>query len=163
MSRYTILAFFTIFIMISGCVTSPDYPDEPVIEFIAFSKMEMDQGSLNNDSLFMIISFTDGDGDLGSPPETAEKNLFVIDNRTGDTYNSFKTPIIPEEGVGNGVSGEIKALLFTTCCIFPDNIPPCESPDLYPENEITFDVYLRDQAGNESNRITTPAITLLCN
>lgn len=153
-----------LFVMVlsSGCVTSPDYPIEPQIEFIGFSKSELEQGSLNNDSLTMIISFTDGDGDLGSPPETAEKNLFVIDNRTGEIFNSFKTPVIPEEGVGNGVSGEIRVLMFTTCCIFPDNIPPCESPDLYPSNEITFDVYIIDRAGNESNTITTPVVTLLC-
>ena len=163
MPRLLLLVLLTSFIAISSCVTSPDYPDEPVIEFIGFSKSEMEQGSLNNDSLTLIIAFTDGDGDLGTPPETAEKNLFVIDNRTGEVFNSFKTPIIPEEGVGNGVSGEIKVLMFTTCCIFPDNIPPCESPDLYPENEITFDVYITDRAGNESNRITTPAVTLLCN
>ncbi|NNF35546.1 MAG: hypothetical protein HKN68_15680 [Saprospiraceae bacterium] len=150
-------------IMILGsCVTSPDYPIEPQIEFIGFSKSELEQGSLNNDSLIMVISFTDGDGDLGSPPETAEKNLFVVDNRTGEIYNSFKTPEIPEEGVGNGVSGEIRVLMFTTCCIFPDNIPPCESPDLYPSNEISFDVHIVDRAGNESNIITTPLITLLC-
>lgn len=153
-----------LFLLILGsCVTSPNYPNEPQIEFVGFSKSELEQGSLNNDSLTMIISFTDGDGDLGSPPETAEKNLFVVDNRTGEIYNSFKTPVIPEEGVGNGVSGEIRVLMFTTCCIFPDNIPPCESPDLYPSNEISFDVYIVDRAGNESNIITTPSFTLLCN
>ena len=163
MHKIVYTLFFICSLLLSGCVTSPDYPIEPQIEFLSFSKSEMDQGSLNNDSLTMLISFTDGDGDLGSPPETAEKNLFIIDNRTGQIFNSFKTPIIPEEGVGNGVSGEIRVLMFTTCCIFPDNIPPCESPDLYPSNEVTFDVYIRDRAGNESNRVTTAPITLLCN
>lgn len=147
----------------ASCVNAPNYNDVPEIEFIAFSKTELEQGSINNDSLTLIISFQDGDGDLGLRPETAERNLFLIDNRTDDIFNSFKTPVIPEEGVGNGVSGEMRILLFTTCCVFPDNIPPCESPDLYPNNELSFTVYITDRAGNESNRIVTPVINLLCN
>jgi len=146
-----------------GCVTSPDFPVEPKIEFVGFTKNQLRQGSINNDSTYLIISFEDGDGDLGLDESILETNLIVIDNRTEQIYNQYKTPLIPEEGVGNGVQGEMRILMFTTCCVFPDNIPPCESPDLYPTNDITFDVFIVDRAGNQSNTITTPAITLLCN
>ena len=162
----TSLYIFLIFLVTGfyhSCVKAPNFDDTPSIEFISFSRQEINQGSLNNDSLFVIISFTDGDGDLGERPEVATTNLFLTDNRTGEIYNRFKIPTIPEEGVGNGISGEIKINLFTTCCIFPDNIPPCESPDLYPSNDLSFDIYIVDRAGNKSQTITTPALTLLCN
>lgn len=149
--------------LFNNCAKSPNYPDEPEIGFVGFSKTTLRQGSINNDSTFLTISFRDGDGDLGLDETVLETNLFLLDNRTGELYNQYKTPLIPEEGVGNGVEGEMRILLFTTCCTFPDNIPPCESPDLYPTDEITFDVYIEDRAGNQSNVITTPPLTLLCN
>lgn len=161
MAKYIFILIFVI--SISACVSSPDYPITPVIEFNGFSKSEMNQGSLNNDSIFLSISFTDGDGDIGHEGEDATRNLFVKDKRTGEFYDRFKVPKIPDEGVGNGVSGTIQILMYTTCCTFPDNIPPCESPALYPTNELVFEVYMLDRAGNESNTITTPPITLLCN
>ena len=148
-------------VLILTCQSAPDYSDTPIISFEAFSKSSMNQGSLNNDSVILTITFADGDGDVGSSDN--ERNLFLTDSRTGEVYDRFRTPFIPEEGTGNGISGTIRINLFNTCCIFPDNIPPCESPDLFPTNELSFDIYLMDRAGNKSNTITTEPITLLCN
>jgi hypothetical protein len=150
-------------VFLNNCATSPDYPDEPEIGFQSFSKTQLRQGSINNDSTFLTITFKDGDGDLGLDDSVLETNLFLTDNRTGELFNQYKTPFIPEEGIGNGIEGEMRILLFTTCCTFPDNIPPCAAPDLYPTNEITFDIYIVDRAGNKSNTLTTPPLTLLCN
>jgi len=122
----------------------------------------MIQNSLNTDSIFVKFSFKDGDGDIGLEPDVFERNIFIIDNRTGDTYDAFKAPVIPEQGASKGISGEVTLRLFTTCCLFPDNIPPCESPPQYPTDMLTLDIYIKDRAGNESNRITTTPITLFC-
>lgn len=122
----------------------------------------MTQNSLNTDSIFVKFSFKDGDGDIGLEPDVFERNIFIIDNRTGDTYDAFKAPVIPEQGASKGISGEVTLRLFTTCCLFPDNIPPCESPPQYPTDELTLDIYIKDRAGNESNHITTTPITLFC-
>ncbi|HMQ08163.1 MAG TPA: hypothetical protein PKC30_12745 [Saprospiraceae bacterium] len=148
---------------LNSCVKAPDFPLEPEIDFVGFSKSTMNQGGLNNDSTFMTISFQDGDGDIGHPANSTMRSLFIIDKRTGNIYNQFKVPEIPEQGVGNGVRGEITVLMYTTCCIFPDLIPPCSAPSQFPTNDLSFEVYLVDRAGNESNRINTGIINLLCN
>ena len=153
------------FIQIYSCINAPDYSDTPEIAFIGFSNLSMDQAPLNSDTTVLRISFTDGDGDIGFDIDTAGENIFIIDNRTNHVYDRFRAPAIPPQGANNGVSGEINMVLLNTCCIFPaqDSIPNCESPLQYPTNQLTFTVYIQDRAGNKSNEIVTPAITLNCN
>ncbi len=123
----------------------------------------MNQNSLNTDSLFVKLSFKDGDGDIGLEENDFNQNLIIVDNRTGEVFDRFKVPPIPIQGAQNGVQGEITLKIFTTCCIFPDAIPPCESPEEYPSNALSFDIQLTDKAGNDSNIVTTPEILLNCN
>lgn len=148
--------------LIIGCTNAPNFPITPEIEFIGASKNSMIQNSLNTDSIFISISFTDGDGDLGGMTETSSQNIFITDNRTGQLYDQFRITDIPQQGASNGISGEIIMRLYTTCCLFPDNIPPCEAPIDYPTNELTLDISIMDRAGNKSNTITTAPIILLC-
>ncbi len=149
----------------TSCVNAPRYSDVPEIEFISFTNRTMNQAPLNSDTTMLMLKFTDGDGDIGFDMETAGENIFVIDNRTNEIFDRFRVPAIPPEGANNGVSGEIRMLLLNTCCVFPvqDSIPNCESPVQYPTNDLTFTVYIEDRAGNKSNEIVTPVITLNCN
>ena len=148
-----------------SCVNAPKYSDVPEIEFIGFSNLIMDQAPLNSDTTVLSIKFTDGDGDIGFDMDTPGENIFIVDNRTEEFYDRFRAPAIPPQGANNGVSGEINMVLLNTCCIFPpqDSIPNCESPFQYPTNELTFTIYIKDRAGNKSNEIVTPPITLNCN
>ena len=148
--------------LITSCVTSPDFSDVPEIEFLGLSQPSLVQNSLNTDSLFVSFTFTDGDGDIGFEADVFQQNIFVIDNRTGDTYDSFKAPEIPEQGSSRGIEGEVRLRLFTTCCLFPNNIPPCESPDAFPTDTLTLDIFIFDRAENRSNTITTTPIILFC-
>lgn len=149
-------------IIINSCTIAPDYPDEPVIEYIGVSKATLDQGNLNTDSLFVYFSFTDGDGDLGQQATDTTRNIFIIDSRTGNVQDKFKSPFIPEEGIGNGITGDVELLVYTTCCLFPDNTPPCEAPEKYPLDTIVYEIYMKDRAGNISNRIQSEPIILRC-
>jgi len=160
MWRFIIYMFFLF--ALGSCINAPDYPDEPFIEYIGISKATLNQNSLNTDSLFLNFSFTDGDGDLGHNPEDTSRNIFIKDLRTGKFQDKFKSPFIPEEGIGNGITGDIRLLLFTTCCLFPDNIPPCSAPQQYPLDTVVYEVSLRDRAGNLSNKILTEPIVIRC-
>lgn len=163
MNRYTnILFLFLVSICIWSCVKSPGFSDVPEIEFIGFSEQSMVQNSLNADSIFVRFSFTDGDGDIGFESDVFDQNIFIIDNRTGDRYDAFKAPVIPEQGASKGISGDVTLRLFTTCCLFPDNIPPCEAPPQYPTDTLTLDIFIKDRADNFSNRVTTTPIILFC-
>ena len=95
--------FFIIALIIS-CTKPPDYPIEPIIEFERLSRNSMKQGFTNNDSIVVTVSFTDGDGDLGSNDSTID--IFVSDTRIPNAEPSpYKMPFVPVQGVGNGISG----------------------------------------------------------
>jgi len=122
----------------------------------------MEQGFFNEDSVTLTLNFTDGDGDIGELDGNIKPNIFVIDNRIDTIADPFVIPTIPEQGVKNGIQGQIKLRLFNTCCLIP-GISACDSSPDFPLDTVTYDVYLLDRAGNQSNTVTTSMITLLCN
>lgn len=146
------------------CTLSPGFSIEPKLEFVSFSKESINQykDRINGDSIYMKVYFEDGDGDIGND-KLGIIGLTIIDNRTGDVYDRYNIPMLPEQGAGNGISGEITVRLLNTCCVFPDDIPPCESPPEYPTNSLSFSLVLEDRAGHVSDTIVTPELTLYCN
>ena len=106
----------------------------------------------------MTISFTDGDGDIGSEDSLA---IFLIDTRDDFMQPGFRIPFVGQQGVGKGISGEIFISLPTTCCYFEDGRTPCErAPG--ETDEVVYELWIEDRAGNESNRINLAPITLRC-
>jgi hypothetical protein len=141
----------------AACVRPPDYPIEPQIVFSSLSKTMMRQGTGQQDSLWLTVTFTDGDGDLGSNDSL---NVFVTDKRYPNRVaETFRMPYVPEQGAGNGISGNIKLLLFTTCC---NVIPPCEPSITKPIDTLVYQIAIKDRAGHKSNVIETPNIYLQC-
>ena len=149
-------------LLIAGCVESPGFPDEPRIEFVGLSKDTLVQGNFQNDSLTVIFRFEDGDGDIGRSDTDPENNVFFIDERTDTLENTFGIPAIPPEGAGNGVEGEVKILLYSTCCLFTDGSIPCEPNPNEPMDTLRYRIYMKDRAGHQSNEIVTTPIILLC-
>ncbi|MCO6485669.1 MAG: hypothetical protein J5I41_07815 [Saprospiraceae bacterium] len=147
-------------IVLAGCLRPPEYPVEPVIEFRQLSRDWMSQDQFNTDSLLITIHFTDGDGDIGTEEGTFD--LFITDTRDNFMPPAYRLPKVPEQGTGNGISGEISFVLFTTCCFFPDGQDPCTVNPTYPTDTISYLIYIRDRAGHTSNVIETPPIVLLC-
>ena len=149
-------------IVLSSCAESPNFDVVPEIEFLRMSKTEMVQGRFATDSVVIEIAFKDGDGDLSQSSPLSGPNIFLIDSRTDQVYTTFRVPEIPEVGANNGVEGVLFLRVYNTCCIFSQGIPPCEVFPSIPTNELTFDIYIVDNAGNKSNTVRTSAITLLC-
>lgn len=155
---------FTIFLAtttILSCTKPPDYPIEPVINFKSFSKTSIKQGSLNQDSIVVTLGYTDGDGDLGS--EDNNVDIHAIDMRTGLTVTSSRSiPYVPPQGAGNGISGELYLIFFTTCCIHPETNQICMPFADFPVDSLVYEIYITDRAGNESNRILTDPLFVRC-
>ena len=148
-------------IIIFSCVNPPDYPIEPVIEFVSLSKPSMLQGTNPNiDSTLLTLSFTDGDGDIGSDDSIS---IFLIDKRDNFPQPGFRIPFVGEQGVGKGISGELYIALPTSCCFFEDGRTPCEKSSTNETDELVYEIYIKDRAGNQSNIIDTAPITLRCN
>jgi hypothetical protein len=145
-----------------SCLDSPNFPDEPYIEFLSISKDSMLQGVFQEDSLIVRFRFEDGDGDIGRSDQAPNNNIFFIDERTGTIDNTFGIPAIPQEGAGNGVEGEVRIVLYTTCCIYPDGSDPCIPNTQYPLDTVQYRIYITDQAEHKSNEILTRPIILWC-
>ena len=154
-----LVGFFMLSLFLVGSCTSPsDFSDIPEIEFSAFSKNTLIQGSQNQDTVILRINFQDGDGDIGS---TELLNIEVKDLRLDNSVPfTFLIPEIPEQGAENGISGFMDIRIFSVCC-FQGSISCQPFPDM-PEDELRFSVQIRDNAGNWSNTIETDPITLLC-
>ena len=162
--KYTI---FFVLAFVMACTQPPDYSDTPEIEFVSFSKTTMVQGfGVSQDFTYLTISFTDGDGDLGTDTMST---VYFDDTRTeGNDFLEYAAPFIPEQGTGNGISGEMTIKVPTTCCIHPDpNLAPdgCDADFQgtgITKDTVVYEVYIIDRAGNKSNVITVEGLTLLC-
>lgn len=161
--KATVFYFFILWLFGQSCANAPDFSDIPNLSFTGLSKFELIQSSFNSDTLILFLEFEDGDGDIGRMDSDFMTDLFIIDKRLNDTIDRIKTPFVPLQGAANGIRGTMQIQLFTTCCIFPDGIPPCQNPPQYPTNDLQYDIFLIDRAGNQSNTVTTDVITLLCN
>ena len=160
----TVLPSLALLLLLSSCIKPPQFPDTPEIEFIGFNSDVVPQGSPNAEQFVLEItfSFTDGDGDIGSEEEN---NVFLTDSRDG-SVTPFKVEPIPEQGNGNGISGEITVRMVNTprniCCTFPNGLTPCTPSTAFPTDVMHFSILLKDRAGNESNIIQTSDLTILC-
>jgi len=157
-----IISFFLVLSYYS-CSVNPGFSETPSIEFLSISEDTINQGSLFTDSIFLRISFRDGDGDLGTGATGIFENIIITDSRTDELYDRFRIPPLDISGAMTGIEGTITMKVYTTCCIFPDETPPCEAPTEFPTNELTLDIQLKDDSGKLSNVVTSTPLTLLCN
>ncbi|MEM8908469.1 MAG: hypothetical protein AAGD05_11530 [Bacteroidota bacterium] len=145
-----------------ACTQPPDYPDEPIIEYKTMTKNTMLQGSVNNDSLLMTVTFTDGDGDLGEMGDNRDpqSSVYLVDTRINDTLTPRTIPFVPEQGAGNGISGDMSFTVFTTCCIYLGQA--CQVFEDQPIDTVRYLIQIKDRAGNFSNVVESEPIFLLC-
>lgn len=162
---YHSLVIISVSLLISGCTKPPNYPDEPQIEFDSWSSPVVIQ---EFDSLWVNLSFTDGDGDIGDIENTNEPYVFLTDTRDNDLNPPASTlPLVPQQGAGNGISGTISVRLQGVCCKIldtdPNNRRACEQTVGFIDRDtVVFEIYILDQAGNKSNVIQTDPLILLC-
>ncbi len=159
-----ILLFVGIFLlfMVVSCKKHEVYPIEPVIEYKDFIKI--DNGTGIDNKGYLIINFTDGDGDIGLqtedtlPPYNINGDYyynclidyFELENDTfvkvdlPFTFN-VRVPFIEEDLASRGIKGEVQVEVYF------NNINSSN-------DSIRFTVQLIDRALHKSNIITTPSI-----
>ena len=144
----------------SSCVKEKNFPTTPSIEFVEFVKY-------SDDSADCIISFKDGDGDIGilegdtaSDDDYKLKYLYkgsdgffhpydAIDSTAVmDTlFYSYRVPNITPQGQYKALEGTIKAKLRSAPLYVPAH------------TTVKFEIRLRDRSGNYSNIVTSNEIT----
>lgn len=148
----------------SSCMNNEDYPPTPEIAFKDFVKR-------GNDSADFIITFKDGDGDLGlNPWDTTDEfsvtgpyyyNLvmkyyykkpdgnferYVLPGNDTLEYK-YRVPDLRLRGQNKALAGEIMVNMLA-----PFYVPG--------HTAIRYDVYIYDRSLNKSNVITTPEISV---
>lgn len=164
-----VATFLPVALILTHCIQPPDYPVEPVIEYIGMNKKVLNQNQGNNftDTLEVYLKFTDGDGDLGDKDSS---NIFYTDSRTG-FENVRKINPISELGSGNGVSGELYLKFLSgrvvgspdICCAIPERNLVCFVNAAKPTDTMSFFIRIRDRAGNYSNTVKTEVFQIKCN
>jgi len=131
----------------SSDLTEPfdNVSDTPVLTLKSVNQSTID----NYGDLIFTIEYIDGDGDLGS--EDADENvLFVVDDRDNITSGFHVRPLNPEANTRKIITGIMEVNL--------DNVILLN--DTSQSEQVRFTIYMYDQAGNKSNEVVSPIITI---
>lgn len=138
-----ITLFICLTIALAACKKSKD-SNAPVIKFVGVNSTSILQFK---DSLVITFEYTDGDGDLGEI-DPDKNSLQIKDRRLTNADYYFVKPLAPPDSKIH-IHGTIAIKVKNTFLLGTGN------------SEITnFDLKLRDRAGNWSNGISTPEITI---
>lgn len=74
MLKYSLVCLLLV-VALASCRKEPNYPDEPQISFKRIEQFSHDDENIRKDSVFLVIGFQDGDGNLGlsSAPDSPDK------------------------------------------------------------------------------------------
>ena len=134
---YICFAFFCI-----GCGNDETVSEIPYIEFVSVNPKQV---QAFEDNLIFTIFYQDGDGDLGENNPDLH-NLFLKDNRNDIVYEYRIEQLAPDDA-NITIQGEINIELSGTGIT-----------DDSQEQSTTFDIYIVDRAGNNSNTISSSNI-----
>jgi hypothetical protein len=130
----------------SGCKKEEqDYSVEPQISFVSISP-----GSVQayTDSLVIQIEYTDGDGDLGENVSGVE-NAFITDLRSNLVY-ALRIRQLGPDNSNIIIKGKLNLIIPAVGL----------SQGGSSSENASFEVYIVDRAGHQSNKVTSTAITV---
>ena len=144
---YKISSFITIVFLALMASCKKDQTVISAVPEIAFLTVAPTTVIEFQDSLVFTISYNDGDGDLGENSADV-KNLFLTDNRIGITY-TYRIRQLAPDGANIAIQGNLNTVL--------KNIAVTDSS---AQQQATFSIYVVDRAGNKSNTVNSPVITI---
>ncbi|MCS6895845.1 MAG: hypothetical protein NZZ60_06840, partial [Bacteroidia bacterium] len=124
----------------------------PEIEFVRITPQQVQEFG----SLLIVIRYRDGDGDVGGQPDGAP-DLFLIDLRDSTLfppgYDGILRYNMPRlyEGSAQSIQGTIEITLPGVARTNPNA----------SAEPIAFEIYLKDRAGHESNRVRTDTVFIV--
>jgi hypothetical protein len=131
-------------LILSGCSKDePTISNTPKIELLDVTPLVIQEFS---DEVVFTLSYLDGDGDLGENHPDA-KNLWITDNRMGLTY-AYRVPQLAPEG---------KVAIKGTLIVSLKNVVITDGSS---QQNVMYNIYLKDRAGNISNTVTSPLLTI---
>ena len=139
----------TILLLLSSalmsCKKDEAFTFEPSIEFKSISPGTIKE---YKDSVVITISYLDRNGDLGEN-ETEIPNAFVKDLRNNLLYSFRIRQLAPEASIA--IQGNLSIVIPQVGLVNSNS----------SSETATFEVYVKDRAGLESNKITTSAVSVI--
>ena len=142
--NYYLFLVITISTILTSCKKEETPSVVPEIAFISVTPLSAKEFS---DSLVFKISYRDNDGDLGDNSSNAE-NLFLTDSRNNVIYKYRISELAPQNS-GIAIQGNLLITLQNTSIIDGSN-----------SQTVIYSIYLKDRAGNTSNTVTSPTVTV---
>ncbi len=149
--RWYLVFIALLFTGFVACKKESSKSKVPKITFQSLVPNTVKSGS-SRDTIGISFKFEDGDADLGNDRGSANFDIFLTDIR--DTTQVFKyfLPEIPEQmkDPSKGLEGSATVVLQAAFLVL----------DSLHKNGDTlhYELYIKDKAGNESNRLITPDI-----
>lgn len=100
------------------------------------------------DSILFVVEYRDGDGDLGENLPDVH-NLFIQDNRI-NIVEEYRIRELAPSGAEIPITGKLNVVLNQTGITDGSN-----------SQSATFTIWLRDRAGNESEKVMTENIQIV--
>lgn len=140
---------------LAACQKSANNSPYPQISLISLTPDSL-QAASSEDTAYILFKFFDGDGDLAVSQTVLNDSRFIVrDNRNGDSLE-YDLPSIdpslvdPDKGVEGTTLVKIQAAFLS--------LRPDTAHTLRDTTTFTFRVI--DNAGHESNSVTTPRLIL---
>lgn len=148
MKNASIISVFVFFILsASSCTKEIQHSEGNPVPFISLQKTEPTEVIQFKDSLKITINYEDGDGDLGF--ENADINsLEVKDSRLAKPDFYYVPPQAPL-GHKIYIKGSLQIQIKNLFLLGSGSM-----------ETTTLELRIKDRAGNWSNKITTPVITI---
>lgn len=155
---FTVLSIF-------ACKKPDEFPLVPAIEFKSIYTTKDAQGF--DRRVFVTISFTDGDGDIGYHSRESGKNDAIFDDPTSQYYNNFivKTLIL-RNGLWNSIDTPISARVPYLTPEGPNKalrgeiVREFTVPIPLVQDTLRYEIFIYDRSLNKSNTITTTSVIL---
>ncbi len=151
-----ILVILAACIGIVSCFEAPKYSNIPKIAYKGF---EMNGNTVQSgESLILNFSFEDGDGDLGllNTSDTSRNFFITLYSQNFTISDTFSIPNIPTSGSVDDISGTVRFNMISYYSVV------CNPFAVSVYDTCSFDFFVKDRAGNISNKVTTDKVIFQC-
>lgn len=138
---------FLLIVIFSSCKKeeAKEYDAVPEIAFESISPLVVKEFE---DSITIVISYKDGDGDLGENNANVN-NLFVTDQRINITYPYRVQQLSPDNST-IAIQGKLNVVLKNSGITNGST-----------SQTVSYKLYIIDRAGHQSNTLTTSSVTII--